>query len=308
MPQIRGKFLQDIARLLSPLLAVSIFAGAYVFYYKAAGVGQVDAGYLRNPENGIEFFYRIMWFVSSIATALAASLVMAVSTRFTHNLLNVKDSLWLYGACAVPLVVVLLLLRNHDMSGGAGMAFVSQIDHTVGLAADPAVEITMGLAVIAIFLLVVNACALIAKSQKNVEVHTIAECYTNFRICLISASFFLVVGTLNIAALYKWAAHVPQDSGVAPIVADGLAVGGGVVYSVLLLTIFLPVSLVLDQRVDLLVSREVTSEDPEDVDRWLKRHGLFNSPARVTGRYLLIAAPMLVGAVIDAFLPLVRSG
>jgi hypothetical protein len=291
---------KQLAASFSPLLAVTAFVGAYVYYFSAAGIGDVSASYLQDAGNGVEFFYRILWFVSAVATSLGAVLVAVISARITAELLSTKKQLQLYGVCTGTLALVLLLLHFSDMSGSAGAALLSQIDGAPGGKVDGAVERTMSLAVVAIFLLVVSACAIIAKSQHHFDIASATDLYGKFRVSLVATSVFLVIGTLNIAALYQWAVRVPVDNGVASVVADGLGVGGGVIYSVLLLSIYVPVSFHLNRKVNLLLEEEVSSDDPDDVERWLKRYGLFNSPARVVARYALIAAPMIAGAAIDA--------
>jgi hypothetical protein len=298
------RFIRNYIAILLPLVAVCVFIVAFIFYFSAAGMGDVDAEYLQEKANGVEYFYRVLWFVSAVATGCGASLVAAISISFTLNLLKPSNQVRLYASCGGLLLVVLILLHFNDMSGGAGAAFAAQIQSEIGPSVDMAVEFTMNLAATAIFLLVVNACALIAKSRQSLDISTIADCFKKFRISLLATSFFLVVGTLHIMALYKWAVHVPIEKGVVPIVANGLAVGSGAIYSILLLSVYVPVSYQLNQRSALLLTKEVTSDDPDDVERWQKRYGLFNSPARVVGRYLLMAAPMIAGAVIDMILPL----
>ena len=141
-----------------PLFAVAAFALFFVLYSAAAGVSDVASDNLDTEAEATEFFLRILWAASAVATALASLLVMTVSSSAAAMLLKRRENILVYVGCSVLLVPVMLLLSYYDMAGGAGKALINQIDRELNLHVDMAVEATMNLTAISIYFILVGAC------------------------------------------------------------------------------------------------------------------------------------------------------
>ena len=282
-----------------PLFAVAAFALFFVLYSAAAGVSDVASDNLDTEAEATEFFLRILWAASAVATALASLLVMTVSSSAAAMLLKRRENILVYVGCSVLLVPVMLLLSYYDMAGGAGKALINQIDRELNLHVDMAVEATMNLTAISIYFILVGACAIVIKSQNVRDSRALTQCFRQFRISLIATASLLVAGTLNIAALYIWASHIPDGEIKVLRVAHGLSLVSGITYSLILLCIYLPISYILNRRAYEFLEKEVDITNAEEVNKWMESRGINDSPIRIAARYLIMATPFFTSMLVE---------
>lgn len=113
-------------------------------------------------------------------------------------------------------------------------------------------------------------------------------------------SALLVCGILHMVAWLRWPAVLVVDPNVAARIHELAASVGlfwGASYSIVIISLFVPASLILNRRAEALLANTPKGEIKEDAITWLEKRGFWASPLARVSRVGVMLAPLLAGPV-----------
>jgi hypothetical protein len=285
-----------IVQVLAPVIATFVFLASFAVHYNFMRFGAKWIDFVPAGSEAREFLLRVVWSLSSSALVPVVLASIAVSLWTIQRSLPRQFTRWFAGATALVAAILVMLLRWIDLAGGAGKALIDKgeeiLVERVGspMFIDVIVEATAYLSGIAIVLLLASVCAVICgvlESPSEQRMRAAYECWTAN---LVVTAAFLVVGSLEIRFLYQWmAATVHAD----PQVVQALSLGSAILYSAVLITIFLPTSIVLELTVRRLPGAPKKKSDRKS---WRVANDLSRSRLELIAKYSLMLAPAIFGA------------
>jgi hypothetical protein len=126
------------------------------------------------------------------------------------------------------------------------------------------------------------------------------------RLLLYIAAIALVAGTLEVSALYAWAAslvNAKRALGVdTSVISDTMGAVGGSYYSLLLATIFVPVFVALRNRAEEITDRAREKIPVVDQAKWFTENPIESSIPRQIISALAVLAPLIAGGPLTQLL------
>jgi hypothetical protein len=142
---------------------------------------------------------------------------------------------------------------------------------------------------VAIVLILSAASSLISAVLHERTQESVRAAYDYWTANLVVTALFLVVGTLQIRFLYQWVGAVVAAD---PAVGQALSLGSAILYTAILITIFLPTSIVLELRIRRLSGAPIKRSELKD---WRRANDL-GSRFETIAKYVLMLAPAIFGA------------
>jgi len=124
---------------------------------------------------------------------------------------------------------------------------------------------------------------------------------------LYMGGFLMISNTISVAVLYRWAAAVGGPlSEQACVVSRSLSFATGAMHTMLFVGFYLPASLVLARRANMLAAQHAKDSENLDTHKWLLDRGLVSNPIFVISRSVIALGPVLVGSIIPIVIDLFR--
>lgn len=286
-----------------PLLVVLLFAFIFKYHYVLLNIEEINAGGVIDGDYVNEFRQRTIWGLSSIL------LFMVVAINFTYsffiiikNLKKINRSMWLFLLVVIIMVAVLCGLEfdNFSISGGAGEDMLFSVLEKHEIMISDFIDSSMKLSAVCVLLITFSMLTILfrpkSSSQKDLK-RRLAQ----FKESVYFTTAFLAAGILQVFLLYRWSAlsyyDVLEKESDRMALADSLAFSGSIIYTIVFLSMFIPVSIVLSNWTKKMAIANLETHDEEKTTEWLKNNGLYRSPKQVFGNFLVLITPSLISVI-----------
>lgn len=311
-------------RALAPLVWLSLCVVIFVALWRYLDIG--GKGWLPNVERvSTESFRKspraigamMIWGAAVLCLYVAIAWnLMAAIRAILEGLARTSCALklgFLVGVLLVSIVEAALLCRGVDVAGSAVQNLMSAVYRVSG-SVHPLVTAGNILAVITVTT-IAFACCVLTYVGANVTVENMARVVSAFSLLLYSASVLLLIGLLEIFSLFEWAAALQVQGAVVVkqdlpiyILANSAALGAGVVGSLLLAVLFVPVAVAVQRSINALtadasqdarlaVGNDAAPTAHFDPAAWLRPRGVGALPLNLVRSYAAILLPLAGGLV-----------
>lgn len=253
----------------------------------------------------IRYSGRMAWFLLAEVFVYVCILSLGVASVLVFQLVPRRRALWVFGLLTLSMIVGLFFYRNPNIHMLIFLElFANAITPDLPAISD-VTNILNSLGNAAIFSLLVAICATLLPSQEESFPRGFKELsmkMKNLQTILYTGTTLLVTGILLKKSIFQWSlAYTPQDDAIDEMaqnfVASFLAMDGGF-YTLVLAAAYLPASLLLHRRVQVLVGQ---SPDQVEEQTRLKEYGLNFSLKESLPHLLAILAPFLTGPLAELF-------
>lgn len=293
---------------LLPLGAALAFIAVFLYFFDKLDFGGAfdlaftDDDVLDLDDAGVKASAtraKMLWGVSALA------LILGLFLNFFIAIFILKRSLTPFGrklrflamAVVVAVTLVMLILISSGVGGGTSSLLIAKSEEYAQVPIGEFISLTNFLACVVLIIIVAACCSLLfQKRDFEDKVRYLAGQVKHFKLSLSATSSLLVIGIFQLYALYSWPAVFFEDNTSAAIktLANGLFMSAGILYSILLFVVYLPVAFVQNKAIERLASEAALSGTEIDRTDWLKRNGLSNPPMSVIASYLAMLSPFLI--------------
>ena len=238
-----------------------------------------------------------------------AALYFALTCSLAWHIINSLETCWIFCKCFskqwMLRLLSLFLLVNfigygciiwHYISfgGKASDEVVSKITSMDAVPVDKLTAASNCLALTAILLTIAVACFL-SRQLTFLTIRSVKQNIDRFMSSLYSAAILLAIGLSEISALYRWGFHfaIVEDAGKSSV-ADGFSFSAGLLFSLLLVLIYVPVSLTHHAQLEAVLRRKAHRDLTFDTGKWLQRNGLKSPPLPMVG---VLLVPLVTGVL-----------
>lgn len=324
--KIGKNFEGDLIPIIS-ILSLFIFAIVFHKHFQLLKIASISNDNYGAIETVMEYRARVIWGLASfiLFSVVILNIFLAIWI-IVKNLVKPNRPI----AYVLPLVTFGLIIavaivgnsKDFDLSGSAGNMLMDNVSKQLGIGIKSVIDRSMALCALAVILTVIAMSTVLIRSNishltTQEKVQELKERLSYYKTSLYCTTLFLAAGIFQVYSLYNWAifsnSNIP-DSGKS-IMVETLSLGGGVVYTVVFLVMFIPVSLRLNKWSKQLAESEVkelkepitqskdevaegSNTGTEDkVISWLRHNGLYNSPSKTAANFLVLVIPILVPIV-----------
>lgn len=276
---------RSVVPFTAPILATIVVAVLFVYLSAELHLGDgldhqlMDASLAQIEKS------RMLWGASALWVAAALTWTAVLSTYVLLS--NLEDEHLVVRSLFALLLALLAYfafhyLEQNDPSGPLATQLIHDIKMVTKV--DVARLTCQGnrLAALTSCLVVLSVSSLCLPSRGDTT-SDLARTIRLWTLSLYSASLLLAVGLIEIWALFRLGASVSIEDSIKPFtaVADGFALAAGLVFSLFLAAMYMPVAVLhlhwLGRHI--AVARQ---DDPKiKIDEWLAQHGLKASPVSV---------------------------
>jgi len=286
-----------------PLLIVLLFAFIFKYHYLLLNIeginieGAIDNNYVN------EFRHRTIWGLSSILLFMAVAINFAYSfVIIIKNLKRINKSMWLFLLVIIIMVAVLCALEfnDFDISGGAGEEMLYCLSENQKIKKiSEFIDYSMKFSSACVLLITFSMLTILFR-PKNSSQKDLKRRLVQFKGSVYFTTAFLAAGILQVFLLYRWAAlsyDIIENEADRMALADSLAFSGSIIYTIVFLSMFIPVSIVLSNWSKKMAIANLETHDEEKTTEWLKINGLYRSPKQVFGNFLVLITPSLISLI-----------
>lgn len=290
----------DIKKLshFSPAIWLVYFGILFSIYFSLLNIGAIGEPNFSNVEKSTEFYWRIVWGLSSIAVVLISSVCIFVSMSIIHR--NTMLHSGVVKIIVISLIValtalIILLFYNAGIGGGAVSSFLTKAGEQLGIKIGLITDVTMTLAATSIFLIAASLCSMLFHSR-NMTISNLRNSYTQLRYSFYITSVFLCTGITQIYLLFTWASYVIGSDLASVKMAHALTISGSIIFTIVFMTLFVPASVVLNTWIRNVAYDGLPTSQEFDYIEWRKSVGLYNSTSNNINNALILLSPVILGA------------
>lgn len=273
--------------LFAPMLSAAAFAAIAFLYGYIAFPAYWKSGFPLGATSG-----ELIWGAAS-AIVTAAALSTAALALFTVPKSDIEKAL----IGAVAIIAALAVLRLDVGGGVAGQLMAATHSNCVYAVSG----FNNALAAFTIVSVMGACCVLAQRSWAASDLASLARSRRQYQLLLWVSSIYLFLAIFDVSVLYQWAADRAKHDGVADVhsAARDLTVGFGLIVSALACSMFVPVAIVQNVRLEALLqlgpgtkSRKLLLEEVglEDI-----------GPIQYFARQLPLIAPALASLIPQVF-------
>jgi len=187
----------------------------------------------------------------------------------------------------------------------AGGVAADELLEILANAGAPVLKMTMAANLLAATttIFIIASVATLQLPRKNDQLQGVGERIQAYTLSIYSTGGLLGLGIFEIFSLYSWAANTaaPQEDASILALAKTLPLCAGIVFSLLMVLIYLPVA--LRQHSWLKIQFAKAKKVPPDIslDKWLHQQGLPASPLNIFGSYVAMLLPFGTGMITKIF-------
>lgn len=319
--KIGKNFEEDLIPIVS-ILSLFIFGFVFLQHFKLLGIADIHTHNYGSTDTIREYRARVIWGLASffLFSVVIVNIFIALWI-IVKNLLKPNRPI----AYILPLVtfgaIVTLIVasssKQFDLSGSAGNMLMQNVHDRLYIDIKPVINTSMAFCAVAVLLTVMALGTVLIRSDVSQlsiheKVQELKERLSYYKMSLYCTTLFLAAGIFQVYSLYNWSVFsnstIPDDG--KNLMVETLSLGGGVVYTVVFLVMFIPVSLTLNKWSKQLAASEVRdfkevsgdNKEPNKLEegaiiKWLKINGLYSSPGRTATNFLVLVIPILVPIV-----------
>lgn len=280
-------------RLLSPILTVGLFLLCFFLYYYFLGFGDIATIDMTTDSGAKEYLLRAIWSLSLVMMVTLSIVSIAVASLSVYDLLPERALRVLSGTSLIA-VGFSIFPVYFDLGGPVMETLIEQAKGNSSIRFNEILESGVILSSIAIIFIGAAAVTMIRSAVIDGTVEALSRAYNLWTINLILSSILLLVGSMQVHFFNEWISFVIESP---HSIVWAFSIGSGVIYTTILVAIFLPTAIILESRVGVLMASELGLASKVESEKWRRVHELYRSPVNVFGRYVLMAAPFLFGTL-----------
>ncbi|OEK02238.1 hypothetical protein BFP97_12240 [Roseivirga sp. 4D4] len=290
----------------------------FIFYYHSEllKISLVDDTYLLSGTDVHEYRWRIIWGLSSVFLFFVIAVNVALSCYIIHrNLSRPNQSLNFLVPLIIFSVIVLIFIfsksfREYGISGGAGVMLLDAVCQHLGIDLVDTIDWSMIFSIACVLITVASMATILSKPRRRLNVEDILERFRLYKASVYATTLFLAAGILQVYCLYSWSilSYFELDDIAKRSLADTLALSGGIIYTLVFLCMFIPVSVVLSnwsRRLAEIQTQHINPDPEKNLTRaeirnqWLRDNGLYRSPKKIASNFLILSAPTIIPIIIE---------
>lgn len=288
-----------------PLIGVIVFSVIFYQHTEALLVGQVEKWEFTNSEKFAEDYQnRVYWGLSSIGLffTIALCCITSLYIIWTNFKRLTKESAWIIGILIVLVLifVVYISMKEFDVGGSVTKLLFDDIKERDGINVNKITEWSMGTSFFAVLL---NTFAMftILLPKKNFSVMHLKVMLDQFKFSVYVTSLFLLAGIIQVFCLFKWVTPIfDLSTDNTQILSFTLSTSASIIYAITYLIMFAPVSVKIGDYSRNMAIKKMDSSNGENVEKWLKKEGLYRSPSQIIFSYLMLAGPTILSIVLKS--------
>lgn len=290
---------------LVPALGVFAFMVAFAAYALALRF-DLGANVLEGSMYAAsELRARILWGSSAAAWALAMVISSVVSAAIIRsNIVSLsrtaRRAVWTAIAALVAAMMATFMTRG-GMARPVMRTLFDLVEKYTRVPLNDLWTVSDVLACVSSSLLVASCCSLLYfdPDNRSDRGRILARKMDQGQLSLYVAGALLVLTALQFHFLYTWPASFLPDPQRERIltVSNGLTLGAGAMFTVFLILIYVPVTVVHHWHVRELAAAASAEEDKFDEGEWLRRRGLYTSTADLLKGAAALVAPLLTASL-----------
>jgi hypothetical protein len=287
--------IKRLPEYLHPLVSSLLFVVLFISFYAALKLGRHIDTMTFTPRDAGTLKFRLLWGASALALLMTLIGHLAISVGIIVSNLSGSNKLKLVlmGGCLAGLVAMGTVSYHLGFDMGGGIAIL--LSETARPALPKGARILLDIIntlVIVSFVLTVASCACMATTQNSLEgqIRRIKK----FKLSLYLSAAVLALGVLEVYALANLA--VARHTGSREsflVLANSLPLSAGIVFSIFLAAVYLPVALVQGRWLESHFKK--LRQEKEDIADWMTLNGLEGSPLTILGSYIAVFVPLLTG-------------
>lgn len=273
-----------------PAVAVALFAITCVGYYHALKMGgdrSVDNSHLQYAV-AVGIFCIAQWWNWALSI-----LGVAIST----NQYSRREK-WQIWALFIELAIFACVLCYNlpDVGGAAQKSMFARIQAVSGVEIGHIADFNNTTTAVAIVGILFSLCTLAANYNMRDAIRG-ADSVQLFNLSLYSAAAFLAAGIFEIFSIFSWGWNA-QNCTRAPVCdlnPGDVATCAGILFSTLLVIMYLPTAIVMDWRMKTLYRAAPNDQKEKGFSDWATSAGLPTSPIKAVSSYGAVLLPFTTG-------------
>jgi hypothetical protein len=282
------------SRFLLPFAGVVVFGLLFGALQNLLSLGELSAKVFQERSMGVGVLWAAaeLLLLESLLFGIGYAIYIVVKECRTQPGTSFWWPLLFFAAVAIPWCYWLFL---HAAGGNESSRLVMAVDHAVNAPISTWVNCSNMFAAVALSWILV-AAVFLANIREPLKIPEIARKLKWYQILLSTGAAILMCTTFEIYFLLKWGASFdPQENKIIASVAYFPLIAG-VLGSALLLIIFAPSALAIQDAAAALVKKAALDEK-FDPAKWAATNGLDYSPVKGVWTILAVLAPVLSGLV-----------
>lgn len=297
---MKNKFSIGITALL-PILAVGLFMLILFPHYTALDFTAENEEVIRLKDAAKEFKARQVWALASVFLFYVVCLNFIISGKIIYENLNQKfnrlGKVISFSFISIIIVVVFIyFIFSADAAGGVGRLIFDKLCNKYNIDPNTILEYSLAFSATSVLMTTVSMSTILFRPQKN-KIDNLKLKFNQFKANLIITTIFLIAGVLQVFSLFRWSVlGLTKELGetYSNMLGDSMALTSSIIYTIIFLAMFVPVSIILDSWAYKIGEEKSTTTDKEKVKEWLTKNGLYRSPKRIIVNFAILAAPGLI--------------
>lgn len=254
-----------------------------------------------DPTRAYELRWRMLWGLSALSV-VSVALLNAFWSIETISRYRIGRSPAMWFGVALCAIAMMYVSWVKGWGGKASDDILQLYSSEAHIRLKQMVQILVALVLAVVVLIAAGMVALLARpDDAPMDVTAITDRHWDFRRSLMACTALLVVLVIETYFLFRLAT-VGVDPEIGGPIAATLTVGGSTSYTVLLVILYGPTAIALNQWSWSVAAKELDTFEVPKLQDWLRQHGIDSSPMRVASGALMACLPATVGATIN-FLP-----
>jgi hypothetical protein len=279
----------------APVIGIAVASGLFRGYYLLLdmGIGSLAA---MAREQG-----KVLWGSSSLVLNLAmmwCAIVSSVAIRQFSGSFRRRERFVIFFSFGLLFTfLAYLIFRRGEYAGRAANALLEKITAS-GLRNVFFIVSFNNAAGILVAILLVLALVFVARGVEESSARSLAGRVQWFNLLLYSGGAVLAAAVYATYWLFQWAASLEETPLLRKsqeVFASSVAVGGGLLFSSLLMLIVMPAAIRLNRQLQVLMSKSAETTTDFDPKKWLLKEGIESTPLRSIASYVAIVLPAATG-------------
>jgi hypothetical protein len=298
--KLRGKSLfssgDERFKYLLPLIAGTLFAALYAAFYVSLGFWRPLGKLCLTRPTALALRSEMLWGASGAALSTALIFHQLIAIHIISNFLSrasakTRSTIW---RSALLLSVLLIGAElTFDMGGAIATFMADPINRYIQLPAR-ILLLLLNVMVCISFVLVLMSCACLARDLSVPEL--LIEKIGQFRASLYSSAAVLALSVFEIYMIFSWAANLDDaQHGELMLLTDSLAFSAGIVFSIFLAAVYLPVAFSQDYFLLRHINDLKKSNESFKLDEWMRFKGIEDFPLKIFSSYTAVFVPLVAG-------------
>lgn len=282
------QWVEDWSRRNLPLILLAIGAGTIFVLQKVIGIYTPDVAKI-DAHGAAEFRAFSTWAIAYAGLIVTLSWASLTAGKTAKQYLTAKGYRWTVIISGFLTVLVGALSRYNWDDGD----LLANVERSRSVPLRSITLVGNGLAV-GCTVLIVGACIALATSSGPPAIPELRRRITESRLLLFSAAVFLVMGVAEIYLVFQLPVVVATTSTVGELkvlqhVTSSITLIAGLLYTSVLLLVFVPVAVVHEEWIDEAWQTAIGQKHSE----WLEATGLHQSIGSTTSQLIAAAAPLM---------------